>query len=234
LFLIFRAVAATFFAAAICGCWQGTTREVSSHVLFLDGEIRLDRGSRGNLIPLSLDLHPGRGDTVEAQAQSRAGFALLPNLLVQLEQGTAIKIKRLELTKDGNETGSDMQARLAEIELSKGRILVSHSWGEALARFSLTTPEGELTTPSNALFVVQAEPQKTKVTCASGWLEFRPIGTANATRIPPGSTGEWTPVASNMTPAETDPVAQEVLQQAIEMEQLLRKLLAQKRDTLLR
>jgi hypothetical protein len=232
LFLAFRALAATLLAAASCGCWQGTTREVSSRTLLLDGPTTLDRGSRGELIPLGPDLHPARGDAVETQARSRAGLALLPNVLVQLEQGTQMRIKRLELTKDGNETGPDIWSRVAEIELSKGQILVSHSWGEALARFSLTTPEGEVTTPSNALFVVQAEPQKTRVTCASGWLEFRPVGMADATRIPPGSTGEWTPAGANMTPAETDPVAQEVLQQAIEIEQVLRKLMAQKRNAL--
>ena len=198
----------------------------------MDGPTTLDRGSRGELIPLTPELNPARADTVETQAQARAGLALLPNVLVQLERATQLKIRHLKLTKDGNETGSDVQARVAEIELGKGRILVSQSWGNAFARFSLTTPEGEVTTPANALFVVQAEPQKTRVTCASGWLEFRPVGTADATRIPPGSTGEWTPAGSNMIPAETDPVAQEVLQQAIEIEQLLRKLMAQKRNAL--
>lgn len=184
------------------------------------------------MIPLGLDLHPGRGDIIETQADARAGLALLPNVLVQLERGARMKIIRLEMTKDGNETGPDIQARVAEIELNKGRILVTHSWGEALARFRLATPEGEVTTPSNALFIVQAEPQKTRVTCASGWLEFRPTGATTATRIPSGSTKEWPSAGSNPTPAEADPVAQEELQQAIEVEQLLRKLTAQKRNSL--
>jgi hypothetical protein len=232
LFPISRLVAATLFASAVCGCWQGSTREVSSTVLVVDGQASLDRGSGGKVVPLAFDSHPGRGDIIETQAEGRASLSLLPNVLVQLERGARMKIIRLETTKDGNETGADIQARVAEIELNKGRILVSHSWGEALARFRLVTPQGEATTPSNALFIVQAEQQKTRITCASGWLEFRPTGADNGTRVPPGSTGEWPSAGSNITPAETDPVAQEDLQQAIEVEQLLRKLAAQKRNSL--
>jgi hypothetical protein len=227
LLLILRTLAAALFAAALCGCWQSTTREVLSSVLLVDGETTLDPHSGGNLVALARNLHPGPGDAVETKGASRAGLALLPSVLVELGPATRIKIKRLELSKDGNETGSNIRGRLAEIELSKGRIVVSHAWGEALARFSLMTPEGEVTTPSNALFVVDAKPERTRITCASGWLEFRPVGTTSAARIPPGSTAEWSGTALKVTPAETDPVAQQMLQQAMESEQLLRKLLVQ-------
>lgn len=142
-----------------------------------------------------------------------------------------MEIIRLAITKDGNETGDDMRARSAEIKLTKGRILISHSWGQARARLSLRTPDGEVTTPSNALFIVQREQQKTRVTCASGWVEFRPGGAA-ATRIPPGSVGEWPSATSNVNNAEADPAAQEDLGRAIEAEQILRKLAAQKRNAL--
>jgi ferric-dicitrate binding protein FerR (iron transport regulator) len=143
-----------------------------------------------------------------------------------------MEILRLALMKDGNETGGDMRGRFAEIRLSQGRIIVSHSWGEAFAQFTLATGEGEVTTPSNALFVIQSEQQKTRVTCVSGWVEFRPSGAAEATRIPPGSVGQWPGTASSLSKAEADPVAQEDLQEAIEAEQILRGLAAPKRNVL--
>ena len=230
--LIYRAVVAAFIASAICGCWQGTTREVSSTVLFVDGQPAVDRGSRGNLIPLTTGFHPGRGDIIESHGTSRTGLSLLPNLLVQLDGGARMEIIRLALAKDGNETGSAMRGRFAEIKLSAGRIFVSHSWGEALARFSLATSEGEVSTPANALFIVQSDQQKTRVTCVSGWVEFKPPGAVTATRIPPGSVGEWPSQAANLSKAEADPVAQEDLQQAIEVEQMLRGLAAAKRNAL--
>ncbi|HEY8835109.1 MAG TPA: hypothetical protein VIM09_05950 [Chthoniobacterales bacterium] len=207
-------------------------REVSSTVLFVDGQPSVDRGSREKPIPLTADFHPGRGDVLETPGASRVGLSLLPNLLVLLDRGARMEIIRLALTKDGNETGLDMRGRSAEIKLSQGRILVSHAWGEAQARFSLATSGGEVTTPSNALVVVQSEQQKTRVTCASGWVEFRPSGAANAIRVPPGSVGEWPSAGANITAAEADPVAQEDLQQAIEVEQMLRGLAAPKRNAL--
>lgn len=198
----------------------------------MDGQPSVDRGSRGRLIPLTADFHPGRGDVLETPEASRAGLCLLPNLLVLLDRGARMEIIRLALTKDGNETGGDMEGRFAETKLSNGRMIVSHSWGEARARFSLATSEGEVTTPSNALFVVQSEQRQTRVTCASGWVEFRPSSAANATRIPPGSVGQWSGTAPSLSKAEADPVAQEDLQQAIEVEQMLRGLAAPKRNAL--
>lgn len=190
----------------------------------------MDRGSRGKLAPLTADFHPGRGDVLETPGTSRAGLSLLPNLLVLLDRGARMEIIRLALVKDGNETGLDMRGRFAEVKLSQGRILVSHVWGEAQARFSLTTSEGEVTTPSNALFVIQSGQHKTRVTCVSGWVEFLPSGATHGIRVPPGSLGEWPRTTSNISQAEADPVAQEDLQQAIEAEQMLRGLAAPKRN----
>jgi ferric-dicitrate binding protein FerR (iron transport regulator) len=157
---------------------------------------------------------------------------LLPNSLVHLDRDTSVEIVRISLTKDGNETGSDMRGRFAEIKLIKGRIFVSHVWGEAPARFSVMTSNGEVVTPSNALFIVQFEQEKTRVTCVSGWVGFQPSGAATATRVPPGSVGEWPSAGANITGAEVDPRGQEDLQQAIEIEQKLRELMARKRNVL--
>jgi prepilin-type processing-associated H-X9-DG protein len=227
-----RFVAVILFGAAECACREGTTHDVLATVLFVDGHATIDRGSRGKLSPLTADLQPGRGDSLQTPASSRAALCLLPNLLMQLDRGARMDITRLALTKDGNETGSNMRGRFAEIRLGNGRILVSHVWGEAFARFSVVTPHGEVATPSNALFIVEAEQQKTRVTCASGWVEFQPSGAAAGTRIPPGSFGQWPSAAPNLTQAEADPVAQDDLQQAVEVERILRNLAAQKRNVL--
>jgi hypothetical protein len=198
----------------------------------VDGESTLQRDSRGTSRPLTKDLHPGGGDVIHVAATSRAALSLLPNVLVQLDRGARMEIVRLALTKDGNETGNDIRSRFAEIKFGNGRLIASHVWGEALARFSVVTPHGEVATPSNALFVVESEPGKTRVTCASGWVEFQPTGTGAGIRVPPGSVGQWPSAASNLTQADADPVAQQDLQEAVETEQILRKLSAERRDVL--
>jgi hypothetical protein len=141
-----------------------------------------------------------------------------------------MEILRLAVTKEGNETGTDMRARFAEIKLVNGRIMASHVWGEALAQFTVVTPHGEVATPSDALFIVESGPQNTRVICASGWVEFKPIGKGSGARIPPGSVGQWPSTGTNITPAEADPVAQEDLQQAVDVEPILRRLSTQKRN----
>jgi hypothetical protein len=218
-------------AAAQASCWEDTTRQVEATVLFVDGPAKLQSG-RHIIIPLRPESHPGRGDVLETEDASRVALSLLPNLLVQLDRGARMEIIRLALTKDGNETGNDMRGRFGDINLISGRILVSHEWGEALARCRVFTPHGEAATPSNALFIVESQPEKTRVTCVSGWLDFRPSGSAAVTRIPPGSVGQWPLAGPNLAKAEADPVAQEDLQYAIEAEQILRRLSAQKHNSL--
>ncbi|HSP45672.1 MAG TPA: hypothetical protein VLO30_06740 [Chthoniobacterales bacterium] len=196
----------------------------------MDGQPTLEHGSRANSISLTSDIHPGRDDILATPGTSRVGLSLLPNLLVQLDRGARMEIVRLAVTKDGNETGNDMQGRFAEIKLGNGRITVSHVWGEAVAQFTVVTPDGVVATPSDALFIIETGPQKTRVTCASGWVEFKPLGTGSGARIPPGSVGQWPSAGPNITQAEADPVAQEDLQEAVEVEQILRRLSTQKRN----
>ncbi len=220
----------TFVAAVQSSCWEGTTRDVQAVFLSLDGPVNLR--SRGQLIPIRLDSRPGRGDIIETPDGSQASLSLLPNVLVQVDPSTSLEIVRLSLVKDGNETGNSLRGRFADIKLRNGRIFVSHNWGEATARFSAITSEGMVVTPSNALFVVQSEPRKTRVTCASGWVEFLPAGAATAIRIPPGFVGEWPSPGPNISAAEADPRSQEELQRAIEIEERLRNLMAQRRNIL--
>jgi hypothetical protein len=125
-----------------------------------------------------------------------------------------------------------MLARTADMKLNSGRVIVSHSWGEALAHFGLATAGGEVTTPSNALFIVRSDGQETRLTCASGWVEFRPATSGTPIRIPPGLVGHWPSSGPDVRKAGEDPVAQEDLQQAIEAEQTLHALAAQKRNVL--
>jgi len=73
---------------------------------------------------------------------------------------------------------------------------------------------------------------KTRVTCVSGWVEFRPSDSPASTRVPPGSIGQWPVKDANVTAADADPRGQEDLQQATELEQKLRELAGKKHNVL--
>jgi hypothetical protein len=188
--------------------------------------------SGGQLVPLKRDSHPGRADIAEISGASRTALALLPNLLVQLDHGARMEIIRLTVTKDGNETGNAMLGRNAEVKLTAGRMVASHDWGNARARFSVITPQGELLTTSNALFCLEADETKTRLTCASGSVDFKPRGADGFTTVAPGFVGEWSASASTVTPADAEKRGQDALQESLEIEQRLRALLNQNRNAL--
>ena len=180
-------------------------------------------------MPLTPGTHPRKGDIVESPGSSHTAIALLPNLLVQLDRNARLEIVRLAITKDGNETGAAMQGRYADVRLLRGRMLASHAWGEALAKFTVLTPQGALVTTSNALFWIESDEQKTRITCVSGSVGFRAFGADGGTRIPPGFIGEWAGSDSSIVAAETDARGQTDLQKGLEIDETLRGLRSQNR-----
>lgn len=174
----------------------------------------------------------GKGEIVETTGSSSAAVALLPNVLVQLDGNARVEIVGLAIIKDGNETRAAMQARYADVKMTAGRIIVTHAWGEALARFVLTTPHGELVTSSNALFCVESDEHRTRVTCVSGSVSWRRLKAGDSERIAPGFVQEASAVDSKLFAAESDSKGQEDLQQGLEVEEQLRFLFSQRRYAL--
>ncbi|MFN2623424.1 MAG: FecR domain-containing protein [Chthoniobacterales bacterium] len=228
----FRLLAVLIIALAECGCWEGTSREVLATVLSLEGPASISVNDGRTFSEFRPAQNPGSHAVLRTSPGSQLSLALLPNCLVHLEENTCLAIVRLALTKDGNETGDDMQARLAEARLINGRIFVSHVWGETRARLAVSTANGEVSTPSNAAFWIECADGNTRVTCASGWVEFHPSGAAKSTRVPPGSIGQWPSASGNITAADGDPRGQDALEQAAELEQKLRDLAVRKRNVL--
>ena len=227
-----RLLAILVVATAQSGCWEGVARETLSTVLAIDGPAQISSDGGRTFVELRPTGTPGKGEVLRTDSKSRLSLAVLPNCLVYLDRDTEIEIVRLNLVKDGNETGSDIRGRLAELRLIKGRIFVSHLWGEAPARLAIFTSDGEVSTPTNAAFWVEFAEAKTRVTCVSGWIEFRPAGAPDSTRIPPGSVGQWPSADATISTAEADSRGQDDVQKAIQLEQQMRALLSQKRNIL--
>jgi hypothetical protein len=214
------------------GCWEGVTRDVRATVLTVEGPATTDSNVPGKSAPLVPGAPLGKGETVELNGSSRAAIALLPNLLIQLEGNARVQILRLAITKDGNATGAAMQARYADVKMMRGRMFVSQSWGEAIAKFTVLTSHGELITTANSLFCVELDENKTRITCASGLVGWRRREADAITRIAPGFVVELSASDSSKVAAESDPRSQETLQEGLEIEEKLRFLISQKRYVL--
>jgi hypothetical protein len=225
-----RATAILLIALAEPGCWEGTSRETQATILSLEGSATISVDGGRTFSDLRVTQTPGSHAIVRSAPGSRLALALLPNCLSLLDQNSSLEIIRFAITKDGNETGEDMRARLAETKLTKGRLFVSHVWGEAQARLVVSTDNGELSTPSNTNFWIEFADGKTRVTCVSGWVEFRSSGAPASTRVPPGSVGQWPSAGANITAADADPRGQEDLEKGVELDRKLRELANQKRN----
>jgi hypothetical protein len=125
-----------------------------------------------------------------------------------------------------------MLARSAEIRVLQGRVFVSHVWGEAIARLTLATAHGTLIVTSNTVLCLEASPQKTRITTVSGSAGFCPRNTSELTRIEPGFVGEWSATASDLIPAQDDAGAQQIVQEALAVQQALRDLASRRRNIL--
>lgn len=222
-------ILAASVATILSGCWEGTTRGVQATVLAVDGPATINANARGQSVALVPGAHPGKGDTVEITGSSRAALSLLPNLLVQLDGNARLEILRLAITKDGNETAGPMRGRYADVRLATGRMIVSQVWGEAMAIFTVITSQGNLVTTSDALFSIESDDQKTRVTCVSGSVGFRGREGEGVTDIPPGFVGEWSGSGTSLVAAETDARAQDDLQEGLETEEKLRLLSSKNR-----
>lgn len=226
---LLRVAAVTVLAGTLSGCWEGTTRGVLATVLAVEGSAAISSKVRERLVPLAPNARAGQGEIIELPGSARAAVSLLPNVLVQLDRNARLEIIRLAITKNGNETGASMQARSAEVRLIKGRMFVSQGWGEAIAKLSIITPQGELVTTSNALFCVESDEQKTRVTCVSGSVDFQVRKGEDATPIPPGFVWEGSSSGTALAAAETDARGQADLQEGLEVEEKLRALSSQNR-----
>jgi hypothetical protein len=201
-------------------------------VLSVEGSAEISADGARTFSPLGTSQTAGKSAIVRTGPAGRISLALLPNCLIHLEPDTSIEIRRIALMKDGNETGSDIRARFAEVNLVRGRIFVSHVWGETRARLAVALANGEVSTPSNAAFWAEFVEEKTRITCVSGWIEFRPSASPASTRIRPGWIGQWPFAGDNLSPADADARGQEDIQRAMELEQQMRDLLNKRRDLL--
>jgi ferric-dicitrate binding protein FerR (iron transport regulator) len=125
-----------------------------------------------------------------------------------------------------------MRSRYVDLTLTSGRILASHGWGEATARFTVATAHGQLTVTSNALVWVESDATRTRITCASGSIGFQPKGASSTTPVSSGFVAESSGTTLNVTPADADPLSQERVVQALDLDQPLRDLAARNRNVL--
>lgn len=217
----------------LCGCWEGTTRDVLSRVLAAEGASQAKNNATSEFFPLQPGLVLGAGAILQTSEDSRVDLALLPNTLVRLIRKGELSIDTLRLTKDGNETDDDMGDRRVECTLKEGRLFALHRrLGTSTAKLRLKTNMGTVRANSNCLVSIHATSDQTRVICFFGTVDFDPADSRPQITIPAGSLGDVTSKTSSILLIAADAAAQNEISDAIAAETELLALAQRERNLL--
>lgn len=206
------------------GCEHSPQRTVRAIVLAVEGRVSVQSDATSQEVPVAANASLGVGAILRTETASHASIALLPNALVELLEASKLEILSLTIMKDGNETAEAMLDRFGHIKLWRGNIFLSHERrGTARAEFIITTSQGAAMTGSRSLCKLEAGNHHARLTSVSGQILFRGRE-SRAEQIPPGNVAEWNSGVATLVPAATDRRGQEDLQEALEVEQTLRRL----------
>ena len=160
-------------ALSVCllgnGCSKGITRSTVAFVLLVRGDVVFGNAERNDFRPVTSKSKIHVGDIVRTSDGASINLALIPGAFVQLSGNSEIKIEKLTLTKDGNDTAEHMLDRGAWIRLNRGRIVCSFSQSDKTAsEFGITTGQITLRPDSDCLFSVWTDGTMSRATCGRG------------------------------------------------------------------
>jgi len=199
-------------ALSVCllgnGCSKGITRSTVAFVLLVRGDVVFGNSERNDFQPVTSKSKIHVGDIVRTSEGASINLALIPGAFVQLSANSEIKIEKLTVTKDGNDTAEHMLDRGAWIRLNRGRIVCSFSQSDKTAsEFGITTGQITLRPDSDCLFSVWTDGTTSRATCGRGEVS------ASADAQPPlkiaaGYFSQWPTASKEPIAASADARAQ--------------------------
>src|SRR5437870_2131256 len=171
--LLMRFPALTLLLAICCGlangCSEGVTRRTAATVLSVKGTVIFGTAEQNNFEPVTRESRICDGDLVRTSDGALLNLALIPAALAQMSSNSEIKIEKLRISKDGNQTEGGMRSRSARVELSRGKITVLFTRRDRIGSlFALRTPSVTITADSDCLFCAQSDGTTTRLTCVRG------------------------------------------------------------------
>jgi len=214
---------------AICcglanGCSEGVTRRTAATVLSVKGTVIFGTAEQNNFEPVTRESRVCDGDLVRTSDGALLNLALIPAALAQMSSNSEIKIEKLRISKDGNQTEGGMRSRSARIELSRGKITVLFSRRDKSAsQLAINAPLVTITADSDCLFHVQSDGTRTRLTCVGGnvyasWSARPPV------LIGAGYSQQWPSSHTEPIAAADDATAQIDVADSLEIGNLLHEL----------
>lgn len=212
------AVAAIAALALVCGCNVEISRDVQAVCLKSDGNVTITRVGATRGAQEGARVHVA--DLLTTDGVAAVDVSLLPGALIKLARGAQLRVDRLRLTKNGNRVQEAIR-RDVGLTLSRGEVTFCVLFETSVSPVTLATPGGELKVMTPALFRVETNDGRTRVTCARGTVRLEPAdGSPPVTLIGP-SFRDWPPPSSEPIPVEFDVAATAEIENLREVERKL-------------
>jgi FecR protein len=216
----------------LTGCSGNTTHQVCAVVLATEGTVTAE----GQRITSPQGADPGArlcpGTSIQTSVDSRARIACLSNTLIDLSENSTLGFERLTLTKDGNETDDDVEARGARCRIGNGKITIAYRGAEGVSEVIVLTPHGTMTAKFSCIVRLKVDDKKTRITCASGSVAFEPWDGHGSVVVEAGFVAELPANGAAIVPATATTEAQQEVTAALESERQLATLVLSRRATL--
>jgi hypothetical protein len=207
--VLYCAIALSFSA-----CHESVTRRTVATEFSIKGTVVFGTAEQNNFQPITLQSRIHDGNVVRTSDGALLNFALIPPALAQMSSNSEIKIEKLRISKDGNQTKGGMLDRIARMRLNRGKITVLFS-----------APSAAIMVDSDCLFRVQRNGTTTRLTCVRGKVYASP-NAQSPVAIDSGYFEEWPSVHPTPIAAADDPAAQIDIVDSLAIADHLRQLQA--------
>jgi hypothetical protein len=219
--VLYCAIALSFSA-----CNESVTRRTVATELSIKGTVVFGTAEQNNFHPITLQSRIHDGNVVRTSYGALLNFALIPPALGQMSSNSEIKIEKLTISKDGNQTKGGMLDRIARMRLNRGKITVLfRRHNKSGSQLTISAPSAAITVDSDCLFRVQRNGTTTRLTCVRGKLYASP-NAQSPVAIDSGYFQEWPSVHPTPIAADDDPAAQIDIVDSLAIADQLRQLQA--------
>ena len=217
-FAFFSSVLALCVCLLENGCSREITRSTLAIVFSVRGNVVFGNAERNDFQPVTFKSRIQAGDVVRTSDGASINLALIAGAFVQLAGNSEIKIEKLTLTKDGNDTAERMLDRRAWIRLNRGRVVCSFRQSDRTAsEFGITTGQLTLRPDSDCLFSVWTDGTTSRATCGRGEVSTS-ADAQPPLKIAAGYFSQWPTTSKEPIAASADARAQMDITTALHVE----------------
>jgi hypothetical protein len=222
--LLMFVCSAAFFTGCLTSCWEGISRHVLATVLAVHGDVTVRPNERSGSQPITTDSVFGDGATIRTATGAEVDLMPVPGVYVRLLEHSELKIDKITLVKDGDETASGTISRTVRLRLvAGGGVACFEETDEPQSQLIVATDRVTLIANPGTLFRVATDEHATRALSARGTIYTAAAGMSGAARIQAGFLQAWPSSSREPTRAADDQQEQIELSHAIKAGEELQK-----------